>query len=121
MRRELAVDLVICGVGFAAVSVLIRYLRPDFPVVALAAGLAGGGLCLLWGVLGWWGMDCRRSALVTLVFMAVLLIIQAAGSWQRAAVVDSTGRRVAALMFVLLTLDLGMLWTLARSDKQPPP
>jgi hypothetical protein len=121
LSLELTLDLVVCGVSLAGLSLLARYLRPDFPLPTLGAGLGGGALCVLWGVWGLRGVWCRRSALVTLAVLAVLFAAQAAASWQREARLSSVGRMEAALLFVALTLNLGMLWTLLRANRPPPP
>ena len=119
LSLELALDLVICGAALAGLSLLARYLQPDFPVPTLGAGLAGGALCVLWGVLGWWNVRGRGGAMATLVLLACVFLFQAARSWQAAAVADSKGRMVAALLVVVLTLCVGMLWTLAQADRRP--
>lgn len=120
LSLELALDLVVCGGSLAGLSLLARYLRPDFPLLTLGTGLAGGALCVLWGVWGRRGGWCRRSALVTLGLMATGFALQAATSWQGAARVSSEGRMEAALLFVALTLNLGMFWTLVRANRPSP-
>ena len=66
LSLALVIDLVLCGVLFAGLSLLAQHLQPNFPRVTLLTGLVGGGFCVLWGVLGGRTARVRAGALVTL-------------------------------------------------------
>ena len=119
MSLEVAFDLVLCGVLLAGLSFLARHLQPDLPRATLFAGLVGGGLCVLWGVMGRRGTRCRGAAMVTLAAVACVFVRQAVQSWEASAAVESKGRMVAALMMLLVVFCVGMLANLAQEGKGP--
>lgn len=118
MSSEVAVDLVVCGVLLAGLSVLARHVQPDFHRATLFTGLVGGGLCVVWGVRGRRGKYCRRGAMVTLVAMACVFVRQAVLSWNGSTEGGSQNRKVMALMAVLLVFCAGMLANLIREGKK---
>jgi peptidoglycan/LPS O-acetylase OafA/YrhL len=118
MSLEVAADLVVCGVLLAGLSVLARHVQPDFQRATLLTGLVGGGLCVVWGVLGRRGVRCRARAMVTLVAMACLFVRQALLSWNSSVESRSESRMVMALMAMLVVFCAGMLANLVREGKQ---
>jgi len=109
LSLELVIDLVLCGVSLAGLSLLAQHLQPDFPRVTLFTGLVGGGLCVLWGVLGGRTARVRVGAMVTLAAVVCVLVHQAVQSWEASAGGASNARMVAALMTVLVVFCVGML------------
>ena len=116
---DLVLDLVLCGVLLASLSLLAQHLQPDFPRGTLFAGLASGGLCALCGVLGARRPGGRVGAMVTLAAVTCVLVIQAVHSWTAFVEGESKGRMAAFLMTVLLVFCVGMLVNLARAGKGP--
>lgn len=49
---------------------------------AFYAGLAGGGLCLVWAVLAWLGHRIRAGAVLTLMVMGFLFLADTVQMWQ---------------------------------------
>ena len=121
LSPEMAVDLVLCGALLAGLSLLAQHLQPDLQRATLITGLAGGGLCVLWGVLGRRGMHCRAGAMGMLAVVACVFARQAVLSWEAAASIGSKGRMVAALAMVLAVFCVGTLANLARGSKGPQP
>lgn len=117
LSLEVAVDLVLCGVLLAGLSLTAQHLQPDFPRLTFITGLAGGGLCVLWGILGRRGTPCRVGAMVTLAAVACVLARQAVQSWEASAEGESKGRMAAALMAVEVVFSVGMLANLIREGK----
>ena len=115
---EMALDLVVCGLLLASLTFLAQYLQPNLSRGTLPAGLVGGGLCILWGVLGRRGTRCRGGAMVTLVAVACVLVRQAIQSWDVSAGAEPKGRMVAALMAVLVLCCVGMLGALVWEGKK---
>jgi peptidoglycan/LPS O-acetylase OafA/YrhL len=121
MSMEVAFDLVLCGALLVGSSFLAQRLQPDLQRVTLFTGLAGGGLCVLWGVLGRRGTRCHGCAMVTLAAAACVCVRQAVQSWNASPAIESKGRIVAALMMVLVVFCVGMLANLAQEGKGPQP
>jgi peptidoglycan/LPS O-acetylase OafA/YrhL len=121
MSLEVALDLALCGGLAAGLSFLAQYQQPDFSRATLFTGLVGGGLCVLWAVLGRRGTRCRGGAMVTLAAIACMFVRQAVHSWEASAEGESKGRMVAALMTMLVVFCVGMLANLVREGKDPQP
>ena len=51
LNLDMALELVLCGVLLAGLSLLAQHLHPELSRPTLFSGLGGGGLCVLWGVL----------------------------------------------------------------------
>jgi 4-hydroxybenzoate polyprenyltransferase len=118
MSFEVAADLVVCGVLPAGLSVLARHVQPDFQRATLLTGLVGGGLCIVWGILGRRGTRGRGGAMVTLAAVACVFVRQAVLSWRSSAEGGSKSRMVMALMAVLVVFCAGMLANLIRERKK---
>lgn len=110
MRTELAIQLVLCGVLLAGLTILAQHFQPDLPRLTFHAGLAGGGLCVLYGTLSRWGKVGRGGAMVTLTLLVCVLARQALLSWGRGAGQDDSKTRIVMILttvsmaFCLLTL-----------------
>lgn len=118
---ELAVDLALCGGLMAGLSLLAQHLQPDFQPVTLFTGLVGGGLCVLWGVLGRRRGQCRGGAKVTLVVVACVFAFQAWQSWAASTEGESKPRIVMLMMTVLIMFCAGTLSNLSREGKRIEP
>ncbi len=121
MGADVAFDLLLCGLLLAGLSLLAQHLQPGFQRVTLFAGLLGGGLCVLWAVLGRRGTRCRVVTVVTLAVVACVFVRQAVLSWGASAANESKGRPVAVLMFISVVFCAGMLANLARDGKHAQP
>lgn len=120
MSSDLAFELVLCGALLAGLSVLARHLQPDFPLPTLCVGLAGGGLCVLWGVLGG-HRRCRRvGAMVTTASVACLMAWQGVHSWADSLRGEPNARIVTALMTVLVVVCIGTCANLVHEATAPP-
>ena len=121
LSLALLIDLVLCGVLLAGLSLLAQHLQPNFPRVTLFTGLVSGGLCVVCGVLGGWTARVRVGAMATLAAAACVLVGQAVQFWAASTVDASNSRMVAVLMTVLWAFSVGMLANLAREGKGPQP
>jgi peptidoglycan/LPS O-acetylase OafA/YrhL len=119
MSLEVALDLFLCGALTAGLPFLARHLQPEMPRRTVVLGLVGGGLCVLWSVLGRLGLPSRVAAMATLAAVASVCVFQAVQSWQTAAAPGSKGRIVAALMVVMAASCVGTMVSLARDGKDP--
>jgi hypothetical protein len=118
---EMALDLILCGMLMAGLPFLAHQLQPDLPHPILIIGLVGGGLCVLWGVLGRRGMRCRRVAITTLATVAGVFLWQAIQSWSAAATGQSKPRMVAMLMALMVVFCAALVANLAGEARRPQP
>jgi peptidoglycan/LPS O-acetylase OafA/YrhL len=119
MSAVLVIDLVVCGLLIAGLSLVAQRFQPDLPLLTFFTGLVGGVLCFLWAVLGRRATCCRLGSMVTLVPMACVFVIQAVQSWAASMDDGSNGRKVALLMTVQVVFCVGMLANLAPERKGP--
>jgi len=113
---EMTVELMLCGVLLAGLSLASQELHRDFPRLTFFTGLAGGGLCVLWGLLGRRARRCRSSA-----FVACVAGYEAARAWGTSAEGDSTGRPVAVLMTLAAVFCVATLANLVEEGKGEQP
>jgi len=99
---QLEIELVLCGVLLAGLTVLARHFQPDLPGLTVYGGLVGGGLCVLCGALRRATKVGLRSAMVTLTLLVCVFMLQAVQSWVASPEGDSKARTVAALMTMLV-------------------
>jgi hypothetical protein len=114
---ELSMELVLCGVLLAGLSFILQEQHRDFLRLTFLIGVAGGGLCVLWGVLGRRAPWCRLSAMVTLAAVACVGGYQAARSWGGSTGGESMGRLVVAVMTLWVVFCVGTLANLAQERK----
>jgi FtsH-binding integral membrane protein len=121
LSQELAIDLLLCGVLLAGLVFLARHLQPDLPRLTFFTGAGGGGLCVLWAILGRCGTPNRLGVMVTLAAVGCVLARQAVQSWEASVEGGSKGRMVTALMTVLVVFCTGMLANLVQERKGVQP
>jgi peptidoglycan/LPS O-acetylase OafA/YrhL len=121
MGLEGAIDLVLCGVLLAGLSFLAQHFQPDLPRLTFFTGVAGGGLCFLWGFLGRRRPGCRVGAMVTLATVACVFVRQAVQSWETSAGGEAKGRPVAVLVTLLVVFCIGVLANLTQEGKGHKP
>ena len=119
MSVILVIDLMVCGLLIAGLSLVAQRFQPDLPLLAFFTGLVGGVLCVLWAVLGRRATCCRLGSMVTLVPMACVFVIQAVQSWAASIDDGSNSRKVALLMTVQVVFCVGMLANLVQERKGP--
>ena len=118
---DVAADLVLYGVLLIGLSLTAQHLQQAFPRLTFFTGLVGGGLCVLWGILGRRGTRCRVAAMMTLAAVACVLARQAVQSWATSTEGGSKVRMVATMMTVLVVLCVGVLANLVREGEHPQP
>jgi len=108
MNKVIGLQLVLYSLLLAGGSYLTHHLAPTSSAPTLLAGLAGGALCLAWGL---WAMAGRRGKalpILTLMPVSFVLLSQAVHAWSGAG-----ERAVAALVTLLLALSIAMLMRIA--------
>jgi hypothetical protein len=117
LSLELALDMVVCGIALAGSCLVARHLEPDLPRLPLLAGVAGGILCILWGVAGRLGYPHRLGAIVTLALAGCVLGYQVVRAWPLASEGNTTGRMAAVLLVAPIAFCVGMLINLVRAKQ----
>jgi hypothetical protein len=117
MSVEVAFDLVLCGVLMGGLGFLAQHLQLELLRATLFLGLGGGGLCVLWGILGRRGTPCHGGAMVTLGVMACVFAYQAVQSWATSAEGKPRDGNGLLLMMVMVVFCVGTLANLIRERK----
>jgi hypothetical protein len=115
MNKTLGLLLVVYSLLLAGLSCLVHHLAPGAARPALVTGLAGGALCLVWGVRALAGGGGKALPLLTLIPLSFALLPQAATSWSSGGGGLQAGRTVAVVTTLLLVLSVGMLVRIAWS------
>ncbi len=111
---EMALDLTVGGLLIVGLASWTHYLHPDTQAATRLTGLLGGGLCIIWGLVGRVTAFGRNLAMLTLVLMASVFVGQGAHCWKALAAGDSKDRLVMTVLVILLVFSVGNLVNLAR-------
>ena len=117
MTAELATDLVLCGLICAGLTLLAHHLKPALAGLTFYTGLAGGGMCALWGGVGRRWALCRLGGLLALGPMACVFGYECVNSWQAPFEGESDGRDVSVLMGLMVVFCLFTSGQLARQER----
>jgi hypothetical protein len=113
MNKTIGLQLVIYGLLLAGLSYVVYYLAPVLARPTLITGLAGGTLCLAWGLLAIAGKKVKALSILTLTPVSFALLSQTVIGWTGGSQ-EVTGRRPAAAVITLLfVLSIGMLMRVA--------
>jgi hypothetical protein len=115
--------LAVYGFLLAGLSYLTHYLAPALAKPTLITGLAGGALCLVWGVRAMQGSRGKAWAILTLIPVTFVMLSQAVLTWG-GGTQQVPGRRMAAVVItVLCVFSVWMLMRIAYAgmvfDEQP--
>ncbi|MCU0785509.1 MAG: hypothetical protein MUF81_15960 [Verrucomicrobia bacterium] len=113
MNKTIGLQLIVYSLLLAGLSYLVHHLAPTIARPTLITGLAGGGLCLLWGVLALLGSRRKALAILTLIPISYVVLGQAITNWMGRDVELSGQRVVAAITTLLFALSVGMLMRIA--------
>jgi hypothetical protein len=113
MNKTLGLQLVAYGLVLGGLSYLAHHLAPSIARLALIAGLAGGALCLVWGVRTVTGSRGKALPVLTLVPICYVMLSQTVMTWG-GGTESVPGQRAAAwVITVLFALSFGMLIRIA--------
>jgi len=113
MNKNIGFELIAYGILLAGLSYLVHHLAPAIAKPTLITGLAGGALCLVWGVRAVLGMRGKALSILTLVAISYVLISQAVMNWGGGTEEVPGGRIVALLVVLLGVSSIGMLMRIA--------
>jgi len=111
MNKALGLELAVYGLLLAGLGCLTHYLAPALAKPTLISGLAGGALCLLWGVRAMKGSRGKAWAILTLIPVTFVMLSQSVMTWSGGSQVVP-GRRMAAV--VITVLCVFSIWMLMR-------
>lgn len=113
MNKSIGLQLVIYSLLLAGLSCLVYHLAPTLARVTLITGLAGGVLCLVWGVWAMLGSRHKVWAILTLVPVSFMLLSQTVVGWSGGVSAVPGRGAAAAVTTLLLLLSLAMLMRIA--------
>jgi hypothetical protein len=113
MNKSLGSELIVYGVLLAGLSCLAHHLAPAIARPTLIAGLAGGALCLVWGILAVLGKRGKALPVLTLIPVCYVLLSQAILALSGRNEGGLAGRMVPILISVLFVISLVMLMKIA--------
>lgn len=119
MSKKMAGIIVAYGVALAVFGFLVQQSAPAFGKITFITGIAGGGLCVLWGIVAFAGNKRRTWAVLTMIAVTVVLLTQVVQAWLAStdtASTNLTGRLVLTLIFLLT---MGMLLYVLHGERPP--
>jgi hypothetical protein len=120
MNKTIGLQLTVYSLLLAGLSYLVYHLAPTLARPTLITGLAGGGLCLLWGVLAMLGSRRKVLALLTLIPISYVLLGHAISRWMGDEA-EMSGRWIVTLVTTLLVvLSVAMVIRIAYAGAFTP-
>ena len=113
MNKTIGLQLVVYSLLLTGLSYLVHHLAPAIARPTLITGLAGGALCVVWGLRAVAGSRGKALPLLTLVPISFVMLSQTVITWGGGSQ-EVPGRRLAAVVItVLFVLSVGMLMRIA--------
>ncbi len=118
MKRSLALEFLIYGLLLAGIGWFVQRAAPEFGRITFIAGLAGGAISVLWGVLALCGYRRRWWIILTLAAIGFVLLSQAVMAWMQPVGAEGAPptRLVAVWITVLLLFSFAMLMNLLHGQ-----
>lgn len=113
MTKSIGIQLVVYSLILAALSYLTHHLAPSKAQATLIAGLAGGALCLLWGLKAIGGSRGKALPVLTLIPVSYVMLSQTVIGWTSKGAETAGTRLPVILVSVLLALSIAMLMRIA--------
>ena len=115
MKRIVWSLLVGYGAVLAVLGLLAQRLAPDFAGTSLLAGLVGGGVCALLGVLGLLEKPRRGWSILAMSIIGLLLLTQAVHHWMPSGATPRDTRSVALITTAMFLATVATLMMVAYS------
>jgi hypothetical protein len=119
MSKKMASILLIYGITLAALSLFIQQLAPPFAKVTLLAGIAGGALSVLWGILALAGHKGRAWASITMIAVTVVMLSQVVQAWLASTDATSTSLAGRLVLTLMLLMTFGLLLYVVHGERPP--
>ena len=106
------------GVVLAALGLVVGSVAPELAKITFITGIAGGGLCVLWGLVALAGHKRRVWTVLTLIAVLMVVLGQTVQAWM--ASTDKSGTIAGALLLTLmLLLTVGLLMYALHGERAP--
>jgi hypothetical protein len=113
MNKTIGLQLVAYSLLLAGFSYFAYHLVPALAQPTLIVGLAGGALCLVWGIRAVAGSTGKALPILTLIPIAFVMLSQTVMTWG-GGTQEVPGRRTATVVITLLfVLSLAMVMRIA--------
>ncbi len=113
MNKRIGLQLLGYSVLLFALSWIIYQLTPSVGKPTLVTGVAGGTLCLVWGIRAGLGKPGKALAILTLIPICYVLLGQAITVWMERDPGLASGMVVKSLVTLLFVASMGMLVRIA--------
>jgi hypothetical protein len=113
MNKTIGVQLAVYSLSLAGLSFLVHHLAPALARPTLIAGLAGGVLCLVWGIRAMAGSRGKALPILTLIPVNFTLLSQTFMGWSGGNQGVQDERTAAVVITLLLVMSLAMLVRIA--------
>lgn len=118
MSKKMAGVIMAYGAVLAALGLAVGSVAPELAKITSITGIAGGGLCVLWGLVALAGHKRRAWTVLTLIAVLVVVLSQTVQAWM--ASTDKSGSVAGALLLTLmLLLTVGMLMYVLHGEHPP--
>ena len=117
MNSNLGLELIVYGVLTAILSVILQSMVSNLAQVILIAGLAGGALCVIWGLRAVTGRRGRVWAILTLAILAFIFLSQSVIAWMGHSEAQSIPLLAKILLTLMLVVSVGLLLIIAYADQ----
>jgi hypothetical protein len=119
MSKKMAIVIAAYGVVLAAISFFIQQAAPALANVIFITGIAGGGLCVLWGIVAIAGHKRRAWAVLTLIAVAFVVLSQVVQAWSVSTDETSTSLTDRLVLTFMLLMTVGMLMYILHGERPP--
>jgi len=106
------------GVVLAALGLAVGSVAPELATITSITGIAGGGSCVLWGLVALAGHKRRVWTILTLIAVFFVVLSQTIQAWM--ALGDNSGTYAGPLLLTLMLLTtVGMLMYVLHGERPP--
>jgi hypothetical protein len=113
MNKTIGLQLIVYSLLLAGLSYLVHHLAPALARPTLITGLAGGALCLVWGLWAVAGNRGKALPILTLIPVNFVLLSQVVTVWSGGGERIQGRGTAAAVITVLFALSIAMLMRIA--------
>jgi hypothetical protein len=126
MNKNIGFELIVYSAVLACLGYVAYHLAPTLARPTLIAGLAGGVLCLVWGLRTVGGSRGKALVILTLIPLSFVLLSQVVTAWLGGGEAAPGRRTAAVVVTVAFAASIGMLIRIAYAGavfdgEQPGP
>ncbi len=102
----------LAGLGF-----VVHQIAPVFGKVTFLVGLAGGGLCLFWGIAALAGLKRRVGATLSAIAVVFVLLTQAVHVWTNSGSAEAISTSVRLVVTGMFLMTMGVVFYLFHGER----